>query len=90
MKFVEKYSLSNLNALKVNEKAKFYCELTKENELVDILEFSKINNLPIIVRRVLQLCIWAAIFTPILSKCEKPILNISFTLFLMKPSNPGL
>ena len=40
MKFVEKYSLSNLNALKVNEKAKFYCELTKENELVDILEFS--------------------------------------------------
>lgn len=49
MKFVEKYSLSNLNALKVNEKAKFYCELTKENELVDILEFSKINNLPIIL-----------------------------------------
>jgi len=48
MKFVEKYSLSNLNALKVNEKAEFYCELTKENELADILEFSKINNLPII------------------------------------------
>ena len=44
MKFVEKYSLSNLNALKVNEKAEFYCELAKENELADILEFSKINN----------------------------------------------
>ena len=37
-----------MNALKVNEKAEFYCELTKENELADILEFSKINNLPII------------------------------------------
>ena len=49
MKFVEQYSLSNLNALKVKEKANFYCELTKENELVDILEFSKVNNLPIIL-----------------------------------------
>ena len=50
MKYQENYSFINLSSLKIDEKASYYCELKKQDDLAEILDFAtndKLNNLKI-------------------------------------------
>ena len=48
MKIEENYSIKDINSLRINQLAKYFCSIETVEQFLEAIEFSKLNNLPIL------------------------------------------
>ena len=48
MKIEENYSIKDINSLRINQLAKYFCSIETVEQFLEAIEFSKLKNLPIL------------------------------------------